>query len=240
MRGAHLINDFERGPSQILVAMTLVKWNAHAQLQQILDTTKYNKSTHIGIILGQLELFIQVFECAVRHSRFRYQLFQQQDHLVWQELKTKTRKIISCIPLKKSLSMEDWSVHAKSNQMHFSLCWNNKANLRDLIAATGLVFLHKIGFKSLMWPENWMEDLENQQGTSSIQCQVLCIISKPLVNSNLSYSPETPNLGQNWWYFVPCDLKFDRWHWKTIGHLFYATSSFVHHFIAICKFKMEL
>ena len=27
----------------------------------------------------------------------------------------------------------------------------NKANLRDLIAATGLVFLHKIGFKSLIF-----------------------------------------------------------------------------------------
>ena len=27
---------------------------------------------------------------------------------------------------------------------------------------------------------------------------------------------------------------------KTIGHLFYATSSLVHHFIAICGFKMEL
>ena len=28
-------------------------------------------------------------------------------------------------------------------------------------------------------------------------------------------------------------LIFDRWPWKTIGHLFYATLSFVHHFIAI-------
>ena len=27
---------------------------------------------------------------------------------------------------------------------------------------------------------------------------------------------------------------------KTIGHLFYATSSFVHHFVAINKFKLEL
>ena len=35
-------------------------------------------------------------------------------------------------------------------------------------------------------------------------------------------------------------LKFDRWHWKTIGHLFYATSSFVHHFVAIGKLKLEL
>ena len=39
-------------------------------------------------------------------------------------------------------------------------------------------------------------------------------------------------------YRVP--LKFDRWPWKTIGHLFYATSSFVHHFIAIIEFKLEL
>ena len=109
-----------------------------------------------------------------------------------------------------------------------------------------------------------------------------------------AYSPKTPNLGQNRWCFVPCDLeiwwmtlennrasllccfklcatfhshrwiqtgvtvrkrpiwvkfddffsrmtlKFDRWHWKTIGHLFYATSSFVHHFLAIGELKLEL
>ena len=35
-------------------------------------------------------------------------------------------------------------------------------------------------------------------------------------------------------------LKFDRWPWKTIGHLSYAVSSFVHHFIVIGKFKLEL
>ena len=35
-------------------------------------------------------------------------------------------------------------------------------------------------------------------------------------------------------------LKFDRWHWKGIGHLFYPTSSFVHHFVTICEFKLEL
>ena len=32
-------------------------------------------------------------------------------------------------------------------------------------------------------------------------------------------------------------LKFDAWPWKIIGHLFYATSSFVHHFIDISQFK---
>ena len=35
-------------------------------------------------------------------------------------------------------------------------------------------------------------------------------------------------------------LKFDGWPWKTIGHLFYATSSVVQHFITIGEFKLEL
>ena len=35
-------------------------------------------------------------------------------------------------------------------------------------------------------------------------------------------------------------LKFDGWPWKTIGHLSFAVSSFVQHFIAIGKFKLEL
>ena len=35
-------------------------------------------------------------------------------------------------------------------------------------------------------------------------------------------------------------LKFEGWPWKTIGHLFYATSSFVHYFLAIGVFKLEL
>ena len=122
----------------------------------------------------------------------------------------------------------------------------------------------------------------------------LCIISKPSVNSNWSYSPETFNLGQNQWFFIPCDLeiwsmtfknnrasllfcfklcasfhshrwiqtkvtvrkrsfqvkigdflscvtlKFDKWHWKTIRPLFYATSSSVRHFIAIGELELEL
>ena len=124
--------------------------------------------------------------------------------------------------------------------------------------------------------------------------QALCIILYPLVNSNWSYSLETPNLGQIqrfleqcdleiWWmtlknnratllcYFKFCaafrshwwiqtgvtarkrpiwvkfddfwsrvTLKYDEWPSKTIGHPFYATSSFVQHFIAIGEFKLDL
>ena len=139
-----------------------------------------------------------------------------------------------------------------------------------------------------------MDDLKKQKGISSILHQALCIISKPTVNSNWSYSPETLNLCQNrrffclvwpWnlmddinknrahplYYVKPCTsfqnygwiqtgvtiwklsiwvkigdflsrltLKFYRWPWKTIGHLFYATSSFVHRFKAIGELKLEL
>ena len=40
--------------------------------------------------------------------------------------------------------------------------------------------------------------------------------------------------------FSRVTLKFDGWPWKTIGHLFYATSSFVQHFVATDEFKLEL
>ena len=35
-------------------------------------------------------------------------------------------------------------------------------------------------------------------------------------------------------------LKFDGWPWKTIGHIFYATSRFLLHFVAIGEFRLEL
>ena len=37
--------------------------------------------------------------------------------------------------------------------------------------------------------------------------QDLCIISKPSVNLNWNYSPEMLNSGQNWQFFVLCDLE---------------------------------
>ena len=44
--------------------------------------------------------------------------------------------------------------------------------------------------------------------------QALCSISYPLVNSNWSYSPETPNLGQIWRFLEPCDLEVWRMTFK--------------------------
>ena len=65
----------------------------------------------------------------------------------------------------------------------------------------------------------------NRAPLSSVLRPALCIISKPLVNSNWSYIPDMPNSGQNQRFFCPM------WPWnltddlkKTMGHLFYATS----------------
>ena len=40
--------------------------------------------------------------------------------------------------------------------------------------------------------------------------------------------------------FSRVTFKLDRWPWKTKEHLFYATSTFVHYFVAIGEFKLEL
>ena len=103
----------------------------------------------------------------------------------------------------------------------------------------------QFGLKSVIfcsvWPWNLMDDLKKQQGTSSMLHYALCIISKPLVNSNWSYSPETLKSGQNrQFFFTRVTLKFYRWPWKTTGLLFYVASSFMHHFIAISEFKLKL
>ena len=88
-----------------------------------------------------------------------------------------------------------------------------------------------------MWPWNLLDDLIKQQGTSSILHQALWIISN---SSMQSYSPETLSSGQNWWFLSHMTLKFYGWPWKTIGHLFYTTSSFVHHSKATGGLKLEL
>ena len=40
-------------------------------------------------------------------------------------------------------------------------------------------------------------------------------------------------------FFSPVTFRLDGWHWKIIEHLVYDTLSFVHHFNAIGKFKLQ-
>ena len=120
----------------------------------------------------------------------------------------------------------------------------NKANLRDLIAATGLVILLKLDlnrrFFSLCDLDIWWMTPKNNRA--------------PL----LCYFQLFASFRSHWWiqtgvtvrkrliwvkidaFFNRATLKFDGWPSKTIGHLFYVTSSFVQHFVAIDEFKLEL
>ena len=92
---------------------------------------------------------------------------------------------------------------------HIKLCASSKNPLmnsnwtyRPETSSSG----HNWRFFLPMWPWNFMDDIENNR-TSPMLLQVLCITSYPLVNSNWSFSPETPNFGQYRPFFLkPCDL----------------------------------
>ena len=61
------------------------------------------------------------------------------------------------------------------------------------------------------------------------------------MNWNWSYTVRKRSIRVKIGDFLSCvTLKLDGWPWKTIGHLFYTTLSFVHHFKSIGEFKLEL
>ena len=192
--------------------------------------------------------------------------------------------------------------------------YNNKANLRDLIAATGLVILLKLDSNrrlfspcdlAIWWmtlkiigqlsnitpsfvhhhddvikwkyfprywpfvrgihrsPVNsphkgqwrgtlmfsltyaWIRGWVNHREAGDLRrhqahYDLIVMISHPSVNSNKIYCPQSSirvKIGQ---FLYRVTFKFDGWPWKTIGHLFYTTLSFVHHLKAICGFKRAL
>ena len=167
----------------------------------------------------------------------------------------------------------------------------NKANLRNLIAATGLVILLRIGFRSSIffacvtlkfdgWPRKPIGHifittssfvhhfkaigefkLELQSGNINAQFGSKLPIFWPawpqiwrmtLRNNRaplLYYIKHDASFHSHRWiqtgvtvrklslrvkindFLSRATLEFGGWPWKTIGHIFYATSSFVHHFI---------
>ena len=90
-----------------------------------------------------------------------------------------------------------------------------------------------------VWPSNLMDDLENNRdlfySASSFANHFIAISE-----FKLELQSKNAQFGSKSIFMSSLTLKFDRWSWKTIGHIFYATSSFVHHFKAIGDFKVEL
>ena len=119
--------------------------------------------------------------------------------------------------------------------------YTNKANLRDLIAATGLVILLKLDsnrqFFSPCDLEIWWMTPKNNRAP------LLCNF-KLFAAFRSHWWIQTGVRVRKFLIWVKIDdfvtLKFDGWPWKTIGHLFYSTPSFMHHFRAIGVLKLEL
>ena len=105
----------------------------------------------------------------------------------------------------------------------------NKANLRDLIAATGLVILLKLDLNRRFFSpcdlEIWWMTSKNYRAPLLHYIKlcalyqtppwILCASShlNPSVNSNWNYCPETLNTGQNRRFPLPYDLEI--W-WMTL------------------------
>ena len=78
-----------------------------------------------------------------------------------------------------------------------------------------------------LWPWNLMDDIKQGKSEGFESCD------QPIVRKR----PIWVKIGD---VLSRVTLKFDGWPWKTIGHLSFAVSSFVQHFVAISEFKLEL
>ena len=101
-------------------------------------------------------------------------------------------------------------------------------------------FGSKSAIFSPVWPWNLMDDLEKivhffYVASSFVHHFVVIGEFKlALHSSNAQFGSKSTI------FLSRVTLKIDGWHWKTIEHLSQATPSFVHHFIFICEFKLEL
>ena len=91
-------------------------------------------------------------------------------------------------------------------------------------------FLSRMTFKFDEWP--WKTIGHLFYATSSFLHHFT-----PFSEFKLKLQSGKPNCGQNRRFFVSCDREILRMISKTIGQPFYATSSFLHQFVAICKFQ---
>ena len=120
----------------------------------------------------------------------------------------------------------------------------NKANLRDLIAATGLVILLKFDpnhrFFSLCDLKIWCMTSKNNRAPVLYYIK-LCVKFKIHRWIQTEVTVRKRSIRVKIGDFLSCvTLKFDGWASKTTGHLFYTTSSFVHHFKLIGELKLKL
>ena len=109
------------------------------------------------------------------------------------------------------------------------------------------------GFDSCDWPSNLKLD-SNRQFFHPCDRDIWWMTSKNNRALLLYYVKLCASFQIHWWIQTGFTvqkssirveigdifLKFYRWPWNTTGNLFYATSSFVHYFVPIGEFELEL
>ena len=120
----------------------------------------------------------------------------------------------------------------------------NKANLKDLIVATGLIILLKLDsnrrFFSPCDLEIWWMTLKSNRTPLLYYIKLYASFQfHQWIQTGVSVQKRRIQVKiGNFSSYVT--LKFYGWPWKTRGHIFFAMLSFVHHFKAIGKFKLKL
>ena len=118
----------------------------------------------------------------------------------------------------------------------------NKANLRDLIAATGLEisnWIHIVNFSAHVtvkfdgWPRKTIGDFFYTMASFVHHFKSIGEFKLDLQSGNAEFGSKLKI------FFSRVTFKLEGWPWKTIGYLFYDTLSFVYHFNAIGKFKLK-
>ena len=92
---------------------------------------------------------------------------------------------------------------------------NNNVDLKDIIMCLHMCLMTEV------WSQQYQHRASKQLITSQIYLQNFCFSTHKILTRQIwgiwklppAYSPETPNLGQNRWCFVPCDLEI--W-WMTL------------------------
>ena len=120
----------------------------------------------------------------------------------------------------------------------------NKANLRDLIAATGLINFFKFDSNRIFfgpcdlefdgWPRKTIAHLFYTTLSFVHHFKAISEFKLELQSGNAQFGSKSTNFSAVWPSNLTDDLE------KTIGHLFYATSNFVHYSVTIWDFKLEL
>ena len=150
-------------------------------------------------------------------------------------------KITTTTTIISALNVQAFEVSFRHNHV---LPIDNEANLRDLIVATGPVILLKLVqivdfsarviLKSEGWPRKSIVHLFYITISLVHHFKTLGEFKLELLTENAQFGSKSVN------FLSRMIFKFGGWPWKTIGHLFHATLSFVHLFKAICESKLEL